>query len=151
MIILEDLLYTEEHLWVKPDQDRKRAMIGVTDYGQEKIGMITSIDLPSVGDEFVVGDCFGTLENSIGEVTELITPVSGEVATVNEQLPETPGFINDDPYDDGWIMVIRLVHPEELDDLMDSQEYEEYVEEARIKDEEEEDLEDPEDLLEVEE
>ncbi len=151
MVILEDLLYTEEHLWVKADDENSRAMIGITDYGQERIGAVSSLDLPAVGDEFVVGDCFATLENSVGEVTELICPVSGAVVSVNEQLMDSPEFINDDPYDDGWIMVMKLVTPEELDDLMDAADYEKYVEEARIKDEEADEIEDPDDMLEVEE
>ncbi len=150
MIILEDLLYTEEHIWVKPDSDQEKAIIGITDYGQERIGAITSIDLPSPGDEFVEADSFATIENSVGEVTELLCPISGRVLTVNEMLMDTPEAINDDPYDDGWIMVMEIAQPEELDDLMSPEDYEKYVEELKIKDEEMLQEED-EDVLEVEE
>ncbi len=150
MIILEDLLYTEEHMWVKPDDSSEKAVIGITDYGQERIGIVGSIDLPSPGDEFVETDVFATVENSIGEVTELLCPISGRVLTVNEMLMDAPEAINDDPYDDGWIMVLEIVQPEELDDLMSPEDYEQYVEELKIKDEEILDEED-EDILEVEE
>ena len=150
MIILEDLLYTEEHMWVKPDENSEKAVIGITDYGQERIGMVSSVDLPSPGDEFVETDVFATVENSVGEVTELLCPISGRVLTTNEMLLDAPEAINDDPYDDGWMVVMDVAQPEELDDLMTPEDYEKYVEELKIKDEEilaEED----EDILEVEE
>ncbi len=150
MIILEDLLYTEDHMWVKPNDDNDKAVVGITDYGQERIGMISSIDLPSPGDEFVETDVFATVENAVGEVTELLCPISGSVLSVNEILLDAPDAINEDPYDDGWIMVLEVVQPEELDDLMSPEDYERYVEELKIKDEEILDEED-EDVLEVEE
>ncbi len=150
MIILEDLLYTEEHMWVKPDEDSEKAVIGITDYGQERIGMVSSIDLPNPGDEFVETDVFATVENSVGEVTELLCPISGRVLTVNEVLLDAPDAVNDDPYDDGWLMVMAVAQPEELDDLMTPEDYERYVEELKLKDEEILDEED-EDVLEVEE
>ncbi len=150
MIILEDLLYTEEHLWVKPDEDQQKAIIGLTDYGQERIGMISSIDLPSPGDEFVEADVFATIENSVGEVTELLSPISGRIATTNEILLDSPEYINDDPYDDGWLVVMDIAQVEELDDLMSPHDYEKYVEELKIKDTEILEEED-EDVLEVEE
>ncbi len=147
MIILEDLLYTEEHIWVKPDDRQEKAVIGITDYGQERVGAIASIDLPESGDEFVETDCFATLENSIGEVTELYSPVSGRVLTANDQLIDSPELINEDPYDDGWLMVMAVAQPQELDDLMSPDEYEKFVEELKIKEEEE--VEDEDDALEV--
>ena len=147
MIILEDLLYTEEHIWVKPDDRQEKAIIGLTDYGQERTGTISSIDIPEAGDEFVETDCFGTVENSQGEVTELFCPISGKVLSANDQLIDTPDIINDDPYDDGWLIVMKVVQPEELDDLMTPDEYEKYVEELKIK--EEEGLEDEDEALEV--
>ncbi len=150
MIVLEDLLYTEDHMWVRPDDTGNKAVIGLTDYGQERIGMVSSIDLPSPEDEFVETDVFATVENAVGEITELLCPISGRVLTVNEMLMDAPEAINEDPYDDGWIMVMEIAQPEELDDLMGPEDYEKYVEEARIKDEEILDEED-EDVLEVEE
>ena len=150
MIILEDLLYTEEHMWVKPDENNEKAVIGITDYGQDRIGMINSVDLPNPGDEFVETDIFATVENSLGEVTELLCPISGRVLTVNEMLLDAPEAINEDPYDDGWLMVMDIAQPEELDDLMTPEDYEKYVEELKLKDEEILEEED-EDVLEVEE
>jgi len=147
MIILEDLLYTEEHIWIKPDDSQEKAVIGLTDYGQERIGAISSIDLPETGDEFVETDCFATVENSMGEVTELFCPISGRVLSANDQLIDSPEIINDDPYDDGWLMVLAVAQPQELDDLMNPDEYEKFVEELRIKEAEE--LEDEDDVLEV--
>ncbi len=150
MIILEDLLYTEEHLWVKADEEQQKAVIGLTDYGQERIGMISSIDLPSPGDEFVEADVFATVENSVGQVTELLSPITGRILTINEMLLDSPEYINDDPYDDGWLVVMDIAQIEELDDLMTPDDYEKYVEELKLK--EEEMLEDEdEDVLEVEE
>lgn len=147
MIILEDVLYTEEHIWVKPDENREQAIIGITDYGQEKLGTITSVDLPNTGDEFVETDCFATVENSVGRVTELFCPISGRVLAVNDLLIDTPEIINEDPYDDGWLMVLKIAQLDELDDLMSSDEYENFVDELKIKDEET--LEDEDDVLEV--
>ena len=147
MIILEDLLYTEEHIWIRPDEDQEEAMIGLTDYGQLRIGIISSVDLPSIGDEYVETDVFATVENTMGEVTELLCPVTGRVVAVNDLLAESPEIINDDPYDDGWLVVLDIAQPEELDDLMDADDYEKYIEELKIK--EEEGLEDEDDILEV--
>ncbi len=147
MIILEDLLYTEEHIWVKPDDRQEKAVVGITDFGQERIGSIVSVDVPEAGDEFVETDCFATVENSMGEVTELFCPLSGRVLSANDQLIDSPEMINDDPYDDGWLMVLALAQPQELDDLMGPDEYEKFVEELKIK--ESEQLEDEDDALEV--
>jgi len=147
MIILEDLLYTEEHIWVKPVDRQERAVVGITDFGQERIGSIASVDLPEAGDEFVETDCFATVENSMGEVTELFCPISGRVLSANDQLIDSPEMINDDPYDDGWLMVLAVAQPQELDDLMGPDEYEKFVEELKIK--ESEQLEDEDDALEV--
>lgn len=136
MIILEDLLYTEEHIWIKPDDRQEKAIIGLTDYGQKRTGAILSVDIPETGDEFVETDCFATVENSQGKVTELFCPISGKVLSANDQLIDSPNLINDDPYDDGWLIVLKVFQPEEIDDLMTPDEYDKYVEELEIKEEE---------------
>ena len=147
MIVLEDLLYTEEHIWVKPDGNQEKAVVGITDFGQEEFGTLVSVDLPEAGDEFVETDCFATVENSMGQVSELLCPLTGKVLLVNDQLIDAPNMINEDPYDDGWIIVLKLAQPQELDDLMTPEEYEKYVDELKIKEDEE--LEDEDDALEV--
>ncbi len=151
MLILEDLLYTENHLWVRSSEGDNNAVIGMTDYGQERIGPIAAIDLPATGEVIAESDVFGTVENMKAEVTELLAPVSGKVREVNTAVIDQPDIINEDPYEDGWLLQLELAQPKELKDLMTAKDYEVYAEEQRLRDEEESALEDPVEALEVEE
>ncbi len=151
MLILEDLLYTEDHLWVRSSEGDANAVVGITDYGQERIGPITAVDLPAAGEVITESDVLGTVENVRAEVTELLAPVSGKVREVNTAVIDQPDIVNEDPYEDGWLVELELAQPKELKDLMTAKDYAVYVEEQRLRDEEENSLEDPVEALEVEE
>jgi glycine cleavage system H protein len=120
----DDLLYNREHAWVRVEGEL--ATIGLTDYAQENLGEILAIELPEV-DAYVERDePFGTIESSKG-VFELLSPVSGEVISVNEDILDDIGIINSDPHDTGWMIVVGMKDLEELDDLLDSREYHDFV------------------------
>ncbi len=121
----EDLLYSREHVWVRVDGNL--ATIGITDYAQEKIGEAVDIELPD-GEAYLERDePFGTIETAAKGVIDLISPVSGEVLNVNEDLLEDIGIVNSDPHETGWMIVVDMAYPDELDDLMDLGEYNEYL------------------------
>jgi glycine cleavage system H protein len=120
----DDLLYNREHAWVRVEGEL--ATIGITDYAEENLGEILAIELPE-DDCYVERDePFGTIESSKG-VFELMSPVSGEVMNVNEDLLDDIGIINSDPHDTGWMIVVEMKDLEELDDLLDSREYHDFV------------------------
>jgi glycine cleavage system H protein len=125
MELSEELKYSKEHLWVRLDGDL--AVIGITDFAQEELGAIRGVELPSVGDEVEQDDSFGSLE-ARKTVAELYAPVSGEVVEVNDELISTPELLNDDPYDGGWLIMIRLNDRDELTSLMSVDDYVEHVE-----------------------
>ncbi len=147
MLILEDLLYTEDHLWVKV-LETGRVSIGITDYGQSLLGEFSSLDIPDVGDKLVEGDLMATAQDIDGEILEFSSPVTGTVILINKEIIEEPDVVSEDPYEDGWLVHIRLEQPRELDDLMSPEDYELYVQEQELLREELPD-EDVEDLLEV--
>ncbi|GAB4298890.1 MAG: glycine cleavage system protein GcvH [Desulfuromonadia bacterium] len=116
----EELSYSKEHLWVRVEGDR--AVIGLTEYAQEQLGTIRGIELPAVDDEIEQDDSFGSVE-ARKTVADLYAPVSGTVVEVNEDVIENPELINDDPYDGGWLVVVRLQDHEELNLLLSSEDY----------------------------
>jgi len=120
----EELKYSKEHFWVRREGDR--AVIGITDYAQAELGNITSIELPEVGDDLEQDDSFGSIE-ARKTVAELYAPLSGTVLEVNTELGNAPEFVNDDPYDGGWLVVIEIADEEELNLLMSAEFYEDYV------------------------
>lgn len=119
--VVEGLLYSESHEWVKIDGDV--AIIGVSDFAQSEMGDITYVDMPSEDDEFSAGEDFGALE-SVKASSELFTPVSGTVVAVNTELEDKPELINEDPYG-SWIIKIRMSDNTELDSLMNAAAYSE--------------------------
>jgi len=121
----EELKYSKEHFWVRIEGDR--GVIGITDYAQQELGAVSALELPEVGDDLEQDDSFGTLE-ARKTVAELYAPISGPVLEVNRELADAPALINDDPYDDGWLVVVQIVAPEELTSLMSAEDYNEYVE-----------------------
>jgi glycine cleavage system H protein len=123
----EELKYSKEHCWVRVEGHR--AVIGITDYAQQELGIISSLELPEVGDDLEQDDSFGSVE-ARKTVAEMYAPISGPVLEVNKDLPEAPALINDDPYDDGWLVMVEVVTPEELNSLMNADDYREYVEES---------------------
>jgi glycine cleavage system H protein len=122
--IPDDLLYSREHVWVRVEGDL--ATIGITDHAQEKLGEILSLDLPAVDSYVERDEPFGSIE-SAKAVIELISPVSGVVISVNEDITDDIGVINSDPHDTGWMIIVDLEDPEELDDLLDFRGYQEFV------------------------
>ncbi|MGC8833198.1 MAG: glycine cleavage system protein GcvH [Armatimonadota bacterium] len=122
----EDLRYSKDHEWVRVDGDR--ATIGISDYAQDNLQDVVFIDLPEVGRQLQQGDIFGSIE-SVKAVSDLISPVSGEVIAVNEELPDAPEIVNQDPYVGGWMIVVQMDDPSEVEELMTAEQYREYVEE----------------------
>jgi len=120
----DDLFYNREHAWVRVEGEL--ATIGITDYAQEKLGEILAIELPEVDSYVERDEPFGTIESAKG-VFELISPVSGAIISVNEDILDDIGIINSDPHDTGWMITLEMSDSEELDDLLDSREYHDFV------------------------
>jgi len=122
MRILEDRLYTEKHLWVKKEK-KKMVRVGITDYFSAKEIEIINLDLPEEGEEYEKDDIFGSLE-SIEEVYDLYMPVSGMIVAVNEKVLDEVDLLNEDPYEEGWLVKIEMTNPSELEDLLPAEDYE---------------------------
>ena len=128
--IPDDLLYSREHVWVRVEGDL--ATIGITDHAQEKLGEILSLDLPGADSYVERDEQFGTIE-SAKAVIELISPVSGVVISVNEDITDEIGVINSDPNETGWMIIVDLEDPTELDDLLNARGYHEFlIQEAEV-------------------
>jgi glycine cleavage system H protein len=122
-----DLKYSKDHEWIRVEGNRGR--VGITHYAQETLGDVVYVDLPQAGDKVKAGESFGTVE-SVKSVSDLYAPVSGEVVEVNREVMDHPDLINKDPYGSGWLIVIEMSDPGELDNLMDARAYEEMVKEG---------------------
>ena len=122
----DDLRYTKEHEWCRIQGNR--AVVGITDHAQDQLGDIVYVELPEVGDSVKKGESFGVVE-STKAVSELFSPVTGKVVEVNDPLSDAPETINEDPYEEGWMIVIEPSDPKELDALMDVKAYRAFVEE----------------------
>jgi glycine cleavage system H protein len=121
----EDNRYAKSHEYVHVEGDT--GTIGITDYAQKELGDVVFVELPQVGSQLEMGDELGSIE-SVKAVSELFSPVGGEVIEINEALAEKPELVNTDPYGDGWMIKLRLSSAEEPDELMSAEEYEEFVE-----------------------
>ena len=117
--IVEGLLYSESHEWVKVDGNV--AIVGISDYAQSELGDITFVELPELDDEFAAGESVGAVE-SVKTAGEVIAPVSGKVVARNEQLEDAPELINEDPYS-AWIVKLEMSNASELDALMSAADY----------------------------
>lgn len=127
MEVIQGLKYSENHHWVRVEG--KRAVIGMTDFAQEEFGMVMFAELPEIGDSLQAGEPFGSME-SVKTVTELYAPVSGTVVDINAKLQKEPNLINMSPYGQGWLLVIEMSDPAELESLWDADRYKEtYVQE----------------------
>jgi len=122
----DDLKYTKEHEWLAVNGSV--GTIGITHYAQSELGDIVYVELPSKGSQVVAGEEFGTVE-SVKAVSEIFSPISGEVLEVNAGLAAKPETINKDPYGDGWLLKIKLADAKDLDSLMTAAEYRKYIEE----------------------
>ncbi|CAN5132926.1 glycine cleavage system protein GcvH [soil metagenome] len=122
--IPESLRYSKDHEWVSVASDS--ATIGITDYAQHSLGDVVYIDMPRVGDKFSTHEAFGSVE-SVKAVSEIFTPIAGEIIEVNDGLNDTPEAVNNDPYSAGWMIKIKMDNPNEADKLLSAVEYEEYL------------------------
>ena len=127
--IPKDLKYTEEHEWVHVSDDGTEATIGITDFAQKELGDIVYVEMPQEGDQLTQMESFGTIE-AVKTVEDLYAPLTGEVLEVNAQLQDQPTLINSSPYEDGWIVRLRIANPKELDALLTHEAYRERISEA---------------------
>ena len=122
----EEFKYTEEHEWVQVEGDI--VTVGITDFAQDALGDIVFVELPEVGYQAEAGKTFGVVE-SVKAVSDIYSPVSGEVVEINEELPDTPELVNSSPYEGAWMLKIKLTNPAELDEMLDADAYQAFVEE----------------------
>lgn len=125
MEVPRDLYYTKEHEWIRVEGDT--ATIGVTDYAQSELGDIVFVELPEIGASFEQGEVIGTIE-AVKAVSDLYSPLSGKVVEINEALENTPELVNQSPYDDGWMIKLKLADEAVLDFMLDSEAYRKMVE-----------------------
>jgi glycine cleavage system H protein len=116
-----ELKYTESHEWLRIEGNQ--CYVGITDHAQEQLGDIVFVDLPQEGAELEKGDVLGNIE-SVKSVSDIYAPVAGKVVQVNEALLDSPELVNQDPYGEGWIAVLEISDPADLDNLLTAEEYE---------------------------
>lgn len=124
MNIPTDLIYSKEHVWVRREGVDMR--IGITDHSQSELGEVKFIELPSLGDEIIMNEPFGSVESE-KSVSEFYAPISGTVVEVNENLVENPKTINDSPYGQGWMIVVEPADDAQLDELLSAEQYESHI------------------------
>jgi glycine cleavage system H protein len=122
---LDELLYSEEHLWVRDEGDHT-VTLGMTDYAQSQLGDLYHVELPNEGDDIANSEPFGSVECA-RLVTDLYAPFGGRVLEVNEEVLNDPTVVNASPYQKGWMIRARLSASEEFDSLMSADDYEEYI------------------------
>ena len=124
--IPENLHYSKDHEWVKVEDGV--ATIGITDYAQHSLGDVVYVELPSVGDKFEAHEAFGSVE-SVKAVSEVFTPIAGEIVEANDALNDTPEAVNNDAYGEAWMIKVKMDNPLEADAMLSAEEYEEYLSE----------------------
>jgi glycine cleavage system H protein len=124
--IPQELLYTEDHEYLKPAGEAGVVFIGITDYAQGELGDVVFVELPKVGAKFKKHDVFGTIE-AVKAVSELYAPVSGEVLEINGRLDAEPALVNTEPYGNGWMIKLRTSDESEKSGLLDASKYKEKV------------------------
>ena len=124
MNIPSDLLYSNDHEWVKLDEDI--ATIGITDFAQQELGDIVYIEIETVGDNLQKEQVFGTVE-AVKTVSDLFMPISGEVLEFNTALEDAPETVNNEPYDSGWIIKIKIDNPSQLEYLLSAEQYKQLI------------------------
>lgn len=125
MSLPQDLKYSEDHEWIKVEGNT--VTIGITDFAQSELGDIVFVELPEEGDDISTGDSFGSVE-SVKTVSELYAPVSGSIVAVNEELEDSPELVNENPYEDAWMLKVELSDESELDNLLDAAGYQAVME-----------------------
>lgn len=126
MNIPKEYRYSNEHEWVKVEGDKVR--VGITHFAQSELGDIVFVELPEVGDKVVAGEPFGSVE-SVKTVSELYAPVSGTVVEINEELSDSPEFVNESPYEKAWMIIVEPTNLNEVEQLMTAVQYEEMTKE----------------------
>ncbi|SDM16169.1 glycine cleavage system protein GcvH [Sediminibacillus halophilus] len=126
MSLPKELRYSEEHEWVKVEGEKVR--IGITDHAQSELGDIVFVELPEVGDTIEADEPFGSVE-SVKTVSELYAPINGKVVEVNEDLDDSPEFVNESPYEKAWMIVVETEDLSQIDELMSADQYQEMIEE----------------------
>ena len=121
------LKFTDSHEWVRDNGDGT-VTIGIPEHAQEMLGDVVFVDLPDVEDEVEAGESFSLVE-SVKAASDIYSPITGEVVEINEELEDSPELINEEPYEGGWIVKVKLSNPSELDDLKDAEEYLSSIEE----------------------
>ncbi len=124
----QELLYTKEHEWIRVDESI--GTIGITDYAQKELGDIVFVELPKVGDHVAANESFGSVE-SVKAVSEIYSPVTGEVTAVNPKAQSSPEILNTDPHGDAWLIRVRLTDRREIENLMTADDYEAYIKEKK--------------------
>lgn len=124
MNIPAELKYTSDHEWIRVEGDE--AVIGITDFAQGELGDIVYVEIETEGEELDREEVFGTVE-AVKTVSDLFMPVSGEVISVNEELADTPDSVNQDPYNGGWMIRVKMSDTSELDDLLSADAYKELI------------------------
>ncbi len=122
--IPDDLHYSKDHEWVRVEGSV--AVVGITDYAQDSLGDVVYVELPKASDEFAANESFGSVE-SVKAVSEVFSPVSGEIVAINETLADTPEKVNEDPYNEGWMIRVQMSNPGEVDSLLTAAEYEDFT------------------------
>jgi len=125
MKLPENLKYTKDHEWIKIDGDI--ATIGITDFAQSELGDIVYVEVETLDEELDKEEVFGTVE-AVKTVSDLFMPVSGKVEEFNESLEDEPELVNDNPYEDGWIIKIKMSNPDEASELLSSSDYKAHIE-----------------------
>jgi glycine cleavage system H protein len=120
-----ELLYTKDHEWIRLDEDV--GTIGITDHAQKELGDIVFVELPKRGDQVTAHEAFGTVE-SVKAVSEIFSPVTGEVTAVNSRINDRPELVNEDPHGEAWLVKVKLTDRSETESLMTADQYEAYLE-----------------------
>jgi glycine cleavage system H protein len=126
----DDLYYTKDHEWARIEErdGKKLATIGVTRFAVEQLGDVTQVDLPKEGESVKQAEVFGSVE-SVKAVSDLFAPISGKVVKVNSPLADSPEYVNEDPYDEGWMIQVEVSNAKELDGLLDAPAYQTFLRE----------------------
>ena len=122
--IPDDLHYSKDHEWVRVDGNI--AIVGITDYAQDSLGDVVYVELPKTGDEFAANESYGSVE-SVKAVSEMFSPVSGEIVGTNETLADAPEKVNGDPYGEGWMIRVEMSNAGEVDSMLTAAEYEDFT------------------------
>ncbi|WP_280166032.1 glycine cleavage system protein GcvH [Priestia aryabhattai] len=124
------LYYSKEHIWVKVEDNQVR--LGITDFAQTTLGEIVFLNLPEEGNSLTINNSFGDVE-SIKTTSELIAPFNGQILKVNTELEDSPEYVNESPYDQGWMLEVQMDNVDDIQHLMNAKEYEDYVQKENWK------------------